>query len=62
MEDLSIESVKLLDLAKVYLVLMNNISDLLFNFKKLQMNQDFILRKQSVRDGGGKVELGFEKT
>lgn len=31
----------------------------LFNLRKLGENQDFISRRQSVREEGGRVELGL---
>ena len=62
MEELSVESVKLLDLANVDLVQMSNISDLsCFKFKKQQVIQGFITRRQSVRDEVERVELGFKE-
>ena len=31
---------------------------LLFSFRKLEVNHDFISERQEVREGGGRVEFG----
>ena len=34
---------------------------LLFNFRKLEVNHDFISERQEVRERGGSVELGLQE-
>ena len=59
-EELSIEREKLSALDNVDLVPMRRISVLsLFNFKKFEVNQDFISDRQLVREEGGSVEFGL---
>lgn len=54
--------VKLLDFLNVELVPINNISVLsLFSLRKLTVNQDFISRRQLVREEGGRRESGLEE-
>ena len=59
-EELSIEREKLSALDSVDLVPMRRISVLsLFNFKKFEVNQDFISDRQLVREEGGSAEFGL---
>ena len=51
---------KLSNLERVFLVPMTRSSVLsVFNFKKFELNQDFISCRQVVREEGGRVEFGL---
>ena len=57
---LSIVMEKLSGFVRVDLVLMRRTSVLLLlSLRKLQVNQDFISRRQSEREVGGRVEVGL---
>ena len=60
MEELSMGMEKLWSLFSVDFVPIKRNSVLLqFNLRKFEVNQDFISRRQLVRDRGGSVELGL---
>ena len=60
MEELSMGMEKLWSLFSVVFVPIKRNSVLLqFNLRKFEVNQDFISRRQLVRDRGGSVELGL---
>ncbi len=60
MKELSMGIEKFLDLFNVDLVPIRSCSVLLlFNLRKFEVNQDFMSRRQLVREDGGSLEVGL---